>query len=879
VLIHALADLDIGLSPEAHRALIGRLRMVGSLPFVRPDVDLTALDEPTLRALAQAVDALQVALSRRRPEAFVQYAFRHEENDADLCNAPHHEAWHRFFDAHDRAILFAPVEHAKAVPLTTEIPTPNGFRQMGDIAPGDIVYDAFGRPTTVVACSTIQRREVYEITTDDGEKVRACGEHQWWIWNDDDLCAGRPPRTVTTDTIRASVKRSGRYFWRIPTARAVEYPSKALPVAPYVLGAWLGDGEAKTSMLTYHVDDRYVADRCVELEGGIAGAEHSHSGREHVKKRAIGTSIRHKRDPNALPKRLRALGVLRNQHIPEEYKQASIEQRRELLAGLMDTDGTIDGQKGRSVCSFSNKNERLARDVAELARSLGFKVSLVRLNAKGYIYFQVRFTAREPVFKLPRKLAKQKLDGDRRRTRHRTIVSVEACGATDVKCIAVDAPTNTYLMGRAYCVTHNSQHIALGRTIYKLGQNPNKRFAVISNTAEPHAIKLLGSIRKHIASNPRVRRVFPELKPSTTKGDPWGQTQITVERDTIAKDPSVQSLGVYGPINGSRLDGIILDDVLNFENTRTKEQIKKLISWLDSEVFTRVVEGGWVHWIGTPWNPADPMHAVASRKGWTSRRYSGVENPDDPIDLWRPLWPEQFSPDRLRKIYEGTTPINFARKYLCRVRMDHDSRFQQAWIDTAIEHGRGLRLERRQPTSPNGTLLPCYTGVDLGVGQKEGHDLTVLFTICIDHRNKKRIVDIQAGRFPAPEIIQRIHDVSYRFNSLIYVESNAAQDFLRQWAGAEGLPVRAFTTTAGKKFDERFGVESIAVEMRGGQWAIPSGQPGEGLHPEIDEWIREMLFYDPAAHTGDRLMASWFAREAARAGRGAVYGLVDTLAR
>jgi hypothetical protein len=369
------------------------------------------------------------------------------------------------------------------------------------------------------------------------------------------------------------------------------------------------------------------------------------------------------------------------------------------------------------------------------------------------------------------------------------------------------------------------------------------------------------------------------LVPSDDIHDQWGQSRLTVKRSTNAKDPSIQGLGVFGPINGSRLDGIVLDDILNFENTRTKEQITKLVGWLDSEVFTRAVEGGWIHWIGTPWTPLDPMHEVSKRSGWEHRRYSAVLNPNEDMKHWRPLWPAQFSASRLAKIYSGTTPLNFARKYLCQVRMDATSRFQQAWIDEALRLGKGMTFATVQPKTSDGRGMRCYTGVDLGVGQKEGNDLTCLFTIAVESSGRKRVIDIRSGRFTAPEILKNIEDVSGRFGSIVYVEDVSAQNFLLQWASSAGLPVKGFTTNAGKKYDEHFGVESLAVEMRAGGWVLPSGDVGDQLHPELQEWIREMLYYTPDAHTGDRLMASWFAREAARAAGLPVFGRVDTQAR
>jgi hypothetical protein len=428
-------------------------------------------------------------------------------------------------------------------------------------------------------------------------------------------------------------------------------------------------------------------------------------------------------------------------------------------------------------------------------------------------------------------------------------------------------------------VEHGKTQHVIGRVIFELGRDPNKRIAIVSNTADPHAKKILSAIRSHIESNPRVRAVFPHLRPSDNEGDPWGQTAITVKRDTIAKDPSVQSLGIYGPINGARLDGIVLDDILNFENTRTPEQIDKLLGWLDTEVFTRVGDEGWIHWIGTPWNPLDPMHVVAKRPAWQSRRYCAVHNPKDDRNHWRPIWPQSFSVDRLKRIYDGTTPTNFARKYLCEVRSDEASRFQQAWIDHAKMLGRGRPMVDRQPHGPDGQPFKCYTGVDLGIGQGEGHDLSVIFTIAVDNYRRKVVCEVQAGRWPAPEIVQRIRSTAFRFNSRVFVEDNQAQAFIVQWLnGDNSIPVTGFTTSAAKKFDEHYGVESLAVELRNGGWVIPcDGQLNASK--EVEDWIQGMLFYTPDSHTSDHLMAAWFARECARAGGAPIFRTADTVSR
>ena len=423
-----------------------------------------------------------------------------------------------------------------------------------------------------------------------------------------------------------------------------------------------------------------------------------------------------------------------------------------------------------------------------------------------------------------------------------------------------------------------TQQIAVGRVLWLLGADPSRRLALVSNTGS-QGQKLIAALKAHIERNERVHEVFPHLRQSPHEEDPWHGHAITVERPTIAKDPSVQALGVGGPVVGSRLDGVILDDVLDFENTRTPDQLGKLEAWFDSTISTRLTENAFCHFVNTPWSTEDLGHRLAKRPGWASSSYSAVLNPEDAQGEWRPLWPEAFPVERLRNVYASTTPINFARKYLCQVRTDSQSRFHQSWLDSMTEAGRGWGPYRRAPNT-HGKLWPCFTGVDLGVGDTEADALSVLFTIGLEPVGKRRrvVLEIQAGRWTAPDILQRLFDIHARYQSHILVESNAAQRFLVQFASDRALPVRPFFT--GKnKYDEHFGVESLAIEMRQGLWIVPGGSKGDEVPEEAREWMREMLFYSPEAHTGDRLMASWFAREGARSFAPQVFGQHNLQAR
>ncbi len=407
-----------------------------------------------------------------------------------------------------------------------------------------------------------------------------------------------------------------------------------------------------------------------------------------------------------------------------------------------------------------------------------------------------------------------------------------------------------------------TQQIAVGKVLHLLGQNPNATIAIVSKVAA-QAEKSLRNIRTNIEQNRRLREVFPDLKPSGRRGDPWTQANIIVERPNISNDPSVQALGAFGPINGSRLTDIILDDVLCFENTRTPEQRNKLVGWIDNEVQQRGLEGANIWAIGTPWHQEDALHQLSERAGFVSKTYPAVYNPLDPPEEWKPIWPEQWPLERLLDKRQDIPETDFARQYLCQVRLDATSRFKQAWMDNMCRLGVGRTFLAEAPKAQGNVLrLPCFTGVDLGIGEGEEHARTVMFTAALMQNGRRLIVDIQSGHWQFPEILDRLQLIYNRYGSHILVESNGAQKWILH--GAQGrFPVHGRATGA-NKHDREFGVESLALELRNNWWVMPSGSVGEKVPDEGKAAIGEALHYNPSAHTGDRLMAWWICREAMR---------------
>ena len=416
--------------------------------------------------------------------------------------------------------------------------------------------------------------------------------------------------------------------------------------------------------------------------------------------------------------------------------------------------------------------------------------------------------------------------------------------------------------------------VGLSRTIWEIGKNPYIRILLVGES-KPAARKLLRAIINNIEHNPQIKEVFPHLRRSRFKKDPWNTEDIVVDKPTPTREPTIQARGVGSKnILGSRLDLIILDDILNLENTSSQTQRDKYEEWFDTTCFTRVqddydadgnvVHAGKVYAIGTPWHREDLLHRLKRRPGWAVKEYSAVLNRDDPPHKWRPLWNRVWPSQRLLDRMDGMTITSFHRKFLCTVITDALRRFKKEWIDNMFALGKGRKFLESVPFASAGGYLPTYTGVDLGIGKGVNDALTVFFTIALEERTNRRIViDVESGKWDGPEILAKAQEKHRRFHSQLFVESNQAQKHTAQFIG-EKVPCKGLFTSQQNKFDEEFGVESVAVELRQALWVAPSGKTVEDIHPELKLWRDDMDHYDPEEHTGDHLMASWICREGLR---------------
>lgn len=330
--------------------------------------------------------------------------------------------------------------------LDTPVPTTAGWRTIGELNEGDEVFDRHGRAVKVLGASPVHvGRRCYRVTFGDGTSVITDASHRWKAVEWSNKPAGE--RVVTTEQmLERGVETRYGYRWRLPRNRGVDGARADLPIDPYLLGLWLGDGATDAGYL--HCDPSDYDELSADIEHTMAAAQSGKSAMRWL--------------PTGLRAKLRAAGLLGDKHIPMAYQLASREQRIALLQGLMDTDGhtTCGGS-----CTFVQKYRALCEQVAALVRSLGVQAS-VRAYAdprsRTGEMVKVHFSPDFAPFRLTRKTSRFTW-GTRSSTRWPTIVSIDLVDSVPVRCIAVDNDDHLFVVGHGFQLTHNTHRLYLPR--------------------------------------------------------------------------------------------------------------------------------------------------------------------------------------------------------------------------------------------------------------------------------------------------------------------------------------------------------------------------------------------------------------------------------
>jgi hypothetical protein len=396
------------------------------------------------------------------------------------------------------------VPSMRAIEDSTPILTKKGWKTVGEVEVGDYLYASDGKETLVKEVIHFENKELFDVCFDDHVSIRACDEHLWILKTNDDLKNRKEFRVEDTKFIREHLKQGDRANIRIPLNSPISREDSVLPVHPYVMGYWLGNGYASGRSICCDVPDaEFITGRFRELGFPSVPSDSSNIWCHHVRN---------------LRSALVPLGVIGGKFVPKAYLSGSKEQLLQLLQGLMDSDGNIT-KEGR--CSFANTNIDIIEAVEEALSYLGVRYIRTETEPRSpnhqKLYSVLFFTDLE-VFSLPRK--KQNIRTELGiRNRYRRVESVESAGKGNATCFVVDSIDRSFLVGKQMVVTHNCFQFA-GRAVkrenlrmYNCSWMPIDNVDTFGDIAYALMVGAgVGfSVQKcHISQLPAIKRPYPD---------------------------------------------------------------------------------------------------------------------------------------------------------------------------------------------------------------------------------------------------------------------------------------------------------------------------------------------------------------------------------
>lgn len=495
-----------------------------------------------------------------------------------------------------RALVSLPPRHGKLVADSTPVLTPRGWRTHGDLEVGDEVFAPDGKAVKIIARKPDDWASL-EVVFSDGAVIKAHPDHLWSVV--DSGSAGRPTRVLETKEMVA-IGLTNKNGQKPPRARflvkytaPIEGAPQRLPFEPYFLGLWLGDGTHTHA--TLHGAPRDTAIIRAELERRChkIGAVWTHptTGVESftvLGRGEKGTGIN---------------GYFRGRkYVPPVFFAAPLEKRRDLLRGLVDSDGHVEpGGRVR----FVNTNKQLIDDVERLVWTLGYRASVTSqapaLSSSGIqgtkIVYTVQWTPHDGERQawLPRKDVRAY--GVRRM---RAIVAIREATPERGHCIAVDHPDRLYLVGREQVPTHNTETLRYAlawRTLYDPAvQNAYATYGMDLSKETGLAVRAIGR-----AAGVQIGRVTAD----TVKGA--GSATVLDWKTSLGGGLKSTSLG--GAITGRGVNGLlIVDDALKGSDVAASLGEKNRIwRWLRRDILSRLEGGGSCIIVQTRWAEDDPI--------------------------------------------------------------------------------------------------------------------------------------------------------------------------------------------------------------------------------------------------------------------------------
>lgn len=515
-----------------------------------------------------------------------------------------------------------PKRTGKLLAHDTPVLTPNGFKKHGELLPGDYVYGLAGHPVKVLARHP-DSYAVYRVRFSNGEELLTSAEHEWLVF---DKSRNKYRIMETCEMLKQGLKtKAGRWSFFLPKCAPVVMPDKELPVAPYSLGAWLGDGTTSKPVMTNDRKDLAIIRRMVYDGYPLSnvfidknyGTVVSQFGRKLTNDlRSVGMCFRDSR---------------KNKYIPEEYFTASFKQRAMLLAGLIDTDGTID--KGKHRVMISTVLPRLRDDIVRLVSTFGVdcrwfaeenKVSSSGIIGRSKVY-TVTFA---PDFPIPTVLCRKQISKTdlARRVSVRSIEKLETPVVGN--CITVEG--GLYRAGFTQLLTHNSQ-TEINFVNMLSGKFPD-RSTLMEGTGDDLVKSFYNGCLEYLTAPNEYLfyDVFPEAKLVQTNAD-----SKIINLNTPSRFPTIMCRSIDARQVGlsEATNALIMDDcVEGREEAKNRQRLDDKWEVISGDIMGRAIEGTPMIFTGTRYSIYDPIGRIqehAQREGW---QWRAIEIPAlDPV--------------------------------------------------------------------------------------------------------------------------------------------------------------------------------------------------------------------------------------------------------
>ena len=365
----------------------------------------------------------------------------------------------------------------KMQPYTEPVLTPSGWKKMGEIKLNSkVICPVTGNSANVIAVHPKDNLRIYKISFSDGTHTECCNDHLWRVQTIKDITSNKKRVIDVNEMLEKGILhnptkyRKPSYRYSVELNNAVNFKKQKTIIDPYLLGLLLGDGYLAGDQvaLTSHSDE---AEEVFDVVAKIIPKDVS----IRLDRQYGDVKARHIRFSASIKKYILELGIKeksRTKFIPKEYIYNTIDVRKKVLAGLLDTDGSVNLHKTKKKARFHTMSPRLKDDVVEIIRSLGGIATVnseTREKYNGGVMYAVNF--RLPFNPFRRSKKKKAFDSVGYTFKFvKKITGIDFLREDKGQCITVDTKDHLYIT-RDYTVTHNSW---LMRSVLEYFQKTNE---------------------------------------------------------------------------------------------------------------------------------------------------------------------------------------------------------------------------------------------------------------------------------------------------------------------------------------------------------------------------------------------------------------------